>query len=154
MKISFPLIPFELAITARRRTEPFRFRVRTLMITVAIVAAIVYLLLPLSAADQRLMANYEKLGNTDPKPDLTMAQVVSQIGPSTRCDVPPSPNQCTGYVWVAHFEKPLSYQEFELRLQIDPDTDRVAAWGLFKKEYTGLELILFRIGQLMSQVGL
>ncbi len=154
MKISFPLIPFELEIAVRRRTQPIRFRVRTLMIAITIVAAIVYLLLPLSAADQRLMAIYEKLGNTDPKPDLTMAQVVSQIGPPSSCDSPPAPNSCTGYVWVAHFDRPMSYQEFELRLQIDPDTDLVAAWGLFKKECTGLELILFRIGQLLVRIGL
>ncbi len=154
MKISFPLIPFEIEITGRRRTQPIRFRVRTLMIAVAIVAAIVYLLLPLSAADQRLMAIYEQLGNPDPKAELTMAHVVSQIGPPTRCDEPPGPNHCAGYVWVAHFETPMSYQEFELGLSIDPDDDMVVAWGLNKTEYQGLNLIFLRIEQLMSRIGL
>jgi hypothetical protein len=154
MKITFPLVPIEIEITARRRTERFRVRVRTLMILVAVVATVVYLLLPLSTADQRRMVIFEQLANTDPKPGLTMAQVVSQIGPPTMCDIPPSPNSCTGYVWVAHFVRPMSYQEFELRLSIDPDTDLVAAWGLDKKEYQGLELILFRIGQLMGRIGL
>jgi hypothetical protein len=50
MRISFPVVPIEIEINARRRTEPIRFRVRTLMITVALMAIVVYLLLPLSAA--------------------------------------------------------------------------------------------------------
>lgn len=151
MKISFPLVPIELEITARRRTEPFRFRVRTLMIAVAVVATVVYLFRPLSAADQRLMAIYEQLGNTDPKPYLTKAQVISQIGPPSRSD-PPTPNTCTDYTWV-RFETPMSYQNFELNLAIDPDTDRVAAWGLHKTEYQGIQLILFRIDQLINRIG-
>jgi hypothetical protein len=40
----------------------------------------------------------------------------------------------------------MCYQEFELNLAIDPNTDSVAAWGLRKKEYKGIELILFRMG--------
>ena len=137
MRIIFPLVPSELEISARKRTQPFRFGVRSLMITVAVVAIVVYLLLPLSAADRRLMANYERLGNTDPKPDLTKAKVIRQIGPPSRCNIPTTPKTCTDYVWVARFDRPLSYQEFELNLAIDPDTDLVAAWGLTKKEYEG-----------------
>ena len=154
MKISFPLVPIEFEISVRRRTEPFRFQVRTLMITVAVVAAVVYLLLPLSAADQRLMVIYEQLGNTDPKIDLTRAKVIKQIGPPSRCNTPTTPNRCTDYTWVACFETPMSYQEFTLNLAIDPDTDLVAAWGLSKKEYTGIELILFRTEQLLRRIGL
>ncbi len=48
----------------------------------------------------------------------------------------------------------MSYQEFELKLAIDPDTDLVAAWGLHKTEYQGFELILFRIMQLKDRIGL
>jgi len=62
MRIQIPLMPIEFEITARRRTEPIRFRVRTLMIAVGLVAVVVYLLLPLSEADRRLMARYEQLG--------------------------------------------------------------------------------------------
>lgn len=120
------------------------------MITVAVVATVVYLLMPLSAADQRLMAIYERLGKYDGTTDLTRAQVISQIGPPSTCD-PPTPNVCDGYAWVAHFDTPLSHQVFELRLSIDPGTDQVAAWGLFKKEYHGLELILLRIEHLMGR---
>jgi hypothetical protein len=133
MRIAFPFVPTEFEIKARRRTEPFRFRVRTLMITVAMVAIVVYLRLPLSAADQRLMAIYEQLGNTNPKIDLTRAKVISQIGPPSRCNVPTTPNTCTDYIWVAHFDRPMNYQEFELNLAIDPTTDLVAGWGLSKK---------------------
>jgi hypothetical protein len=154
VQINFPFIPIELEIKARRRTKPLRFRVRTLMITVAVIATIVYLLLPLSAADQRLMAIYEQFGNNDPKTDLTKAKVISQIGPPSRCYIPTTPKTCTDYTWVAHFERPMSYQEFELNLAIDPDSDLVAGWGLTKREYEGLDLILFRIGQLMSRIGL
>ena len=57
MRITFPFVPIEFEIKAGRRTEPLRFRVRTLMITVAMAAIVVYLRLPLSAADQRLMAH-------------------------------------------------------------------------------------------------
>jgi hypothetical protein len=48
----------------------------------------------------------------------------------------------------------LSYQEFTLNLAIDPGRDLVAGWGLSKKEYAGIELILFRIEQLMRRIGL
>ncbi len=154
MRISFPLVPIEFEINARRRTEPFRFRVRTLMITVAVTALTVYRLLPLSAADQRLMAIYEQLGNTDPKPGLTKAEVIRRIGPPSSCNIPTTPRTCTDYTWVARLKRPLSYQEFELNLAIDPDTDLVAAWGLNKKQYEGIDLILFRIGQLMRRIGL
>ena len=118
------------------------------------VAAVVYLLLPLSAADQRLIAIYEQLGNTDPKIDLTRAKVIRQIGPASRCNIPTTPNTCTDYTWVAYFKTPMSYQEFTLNLAIDPNTDLVAAWGLSKKEYAGIELILFGIEQLMRRIGL
>jgi hypothetical protein len=154
MKINLPLVPIEFEITARRRTEPFRFRVRTLMIVVMITAVVVYLHLPLSPADRRLMAIYDQLGNPDPKINLTRAQVLDQIGPPSRCNIPTTPNTCTDYIWVAHFERPMSYQEFELNLAIDPTTDQVAAWGLRKKEYEGLDLILFRIEQLIDRIGL
>jgi hypothetical protein len=82
------------------------------MITVALMAIVVYLLLPLSAADQRLMASYEQLGSSNPKSDLTKAKVISQIGPPSRCDVPTKPNTCIDYIWVAHFDRPMCYQEF------------------------------------------
>jgi hypothetical protein len=153
MKLTLPLVPIELEISVRRRTAPFRIRVRSLMLIVAIVATIIYVNLPLSAADQRLMATYEQLADTNSKPNLTMADVVRQIGPPARCDSPPAPNSCTGYVWVARFECPASYQEYELGLSIDPHTDLVAGWGLNKTEYQGFELILFRIGRLMARLG-
>jgi hypothetical protein len=154
MRINVPLVPIEFEITARRRTTPFRFGVRTLMIAVAVIATVVYSLLPLSAADQRLMAIYEQLGNNDPKINLTRAKVISQIGPPSGCDIPTNPNTCTRYTWVAHFDRPMSHKDFELNLQIDPYTDLVAAWGLNKVQYEGLELILFRIAQLMNRIGL
>ena len=100
MKIRIPLVPIEFEITVRRRTEPIRFRVRTLMIVVALVALAVYLLLPLSAADQRLMAMYEQLGDNQPKAYLTKADVISQIGPPTRIDIPTTPKHCHDYIWV------------------------------------------------------
>jgi hypothetical protein len=59
--------------------------------------------------------------------------VISQIGPPSRCNVPTTPNTCTDYIWVAHFDRPMNYQEFELNLAIDPTTDLVAGWGLSKK---------------------
>ena len=154
MRISFPLLPIELEIKARRRTEPFRFRLRTLMITVAVTAFVAYLLLPLSVADQRLMAIYEQLGNTDPEPGLTKAEVIRRIGPPSSCDIRTTSRTCINYTWVARFKRPMSYQEFELNLAIDPDTDLVAAWGLTKKQYEGTDLILFRIGQSMRRIGL
>jgi hypothetical protein len=124
------------------------------MIVVALVALVVYLMLPLSAADQRLMAIYEQLADNQPKHNLTKEQVVSQIGPPSRIDIPTTPKTCIDHTWVAHFDRPMSYQEFKLNLAIDPDTDLVAAWGLHKTEYQGLELILFRITQLMGRIGL
>jgi hypothetical protein len=157
MKIRIPLVPIEFEMTARRRTEPIRFRVRTLMIVVALVALVVYLMLPLSAADQRLMDLYEQLGDQQihlATPDLTKERVISMIGPPSRIGIPTTPKTCIDHTWVAHFDRPMSYQEFELNLAIDPDTDLVAAWGLHKTEYQGLELILFRIEQLMRRIGL
>ena len=154
MRIKFPLVPIEFEIKSWRRTEPLRFRVRTLMIMVAVMAMVAYLLLPLSAADQRLMAIYEHLANSDPKPKLTKAKVVDQIGPPSRSDVPATSNTCTVYTWVAHFDRPMSYQEFELSLAVDPHTDLVAGWGLRRKEYQGVALILLRIRQMISRIGL
>ena len=52
----------------------FRFGVRSLLIAVAAIAVVVYLLLPLSAADQRRMSIYEQLGNNEPKVNLTSAE--------------------------------------------------------------------------------
>ncbi len=155
MVIRIPLIPVEFEIVARRRTEPIPFGVRTLMIMVALAAMVVYLLLPMSAADQRLMADYEQLGDQEihlKEPHLTKERVISMIGPPARA-LPTTPNTCHDYVWIAHFDTPMCYQEFELNLAIDPDTDHVAAWGLNKTEYRGLELILFRITQLLGRAG-
>jgi hypothetical protein len=152
MKIAIPFLPIEIEITARRRTRPFRIRVRTLLIMVAIVAFTVYLLLPFSAADRDLMARYERIGDNQPKDGLTKAQVISQIGAPSAASIP-TPNMCADYTWVAHFDRPLSHQVFELGLSIDPDTDLVAAWGLDKKEYQGLDLIRFRIGRCLEKIG-
>jgi hypothetical protein len=154
MKIMIPLLPIEFEITVRRRTEPIRFRVRTLMIAVGLVAFVVYLLLPLSEADRQLMARYEQLGpfTIDYSKDLTRAEINSMIGPPTRVDV--RPNTCPDYIWVARFETALSFQEFELGLSIDSNTDTVTASGLNKTEYQGLQLICFRIEQLMRRIGL
>jgi hypothetical protein len=123
------------------------------MIAVVAIAIVIYLLLPLSAADQRLMSVYEQLGNNEPKANLTSAQVISQIGPPSRIGTR-TPKQCTTYTWVAHFDRPASHKEFELNLAIDPDTDLVAAWGLNKKEYEGLDLIFFRLARLVGRAGL
>jgi hypothetical protein len=46
----------------------------------------------------------------------------------------------------------MSYQEFTLNLASDLNTDLVAAWGLSKKEHTGIELIHFRMQQLMRRI--
>jgi hypothetical protein len=157
MKIRIPLVPIEFEITARKRIEPIRFRVRTLMIAVALVALVAYLCMPMSAADQRLMALYEQLGDQQihlTKPDLTKERVIRMIGPPSSIGTPTTPKTCIDHTWVAHFDRPMSYQEFKLNLAIDPDTDLVTAWGLDKTEYQGLELILFRITQLMGRIGL
>ncbi len=103
MKIRIPLVPIEFEITARKRTEPIRFRVRTLMIVVAVVALVVYLLLPLTAADQRLMAMYEQLGGQQihlAKPDLTKERVIGMIGPPSAIDMPTTPKTCINHTWV------------------------------------------------------
>lgn len=153
MKITFPFVPIEIEITARRRTEPFRFRVRTLLIVVAVVAVIMYLFRPFSAADQRLMALYERIGDhPDPEHPLTSAQVISLIGPPSSMSSPA--NQCGDYTWIAHFDSPLNHQDFELGLSIDPGTDMVVARGLFKTEYQGLELFCYRIQRLLDSIGL
>jgi hypothetical protein len=152
MRIIFPLVPIEFEISARKRTQPFRFGLRSLMIAVVAIAIVVYLLLPLSEADQRLMSLYEQLGNNEPKAYLTSAKVIGQIGLPSSIGTP-TPKQCTEYTWVAHFDRPASHREFELNLAIDPDTDLVAAWGLNKKVYEGLDLIWFRLAQLLGRVG-
>lgn len=61
MIIRIPLFPIEFEFIARRRTRPFRIRLRTLLIVTAVVAVIIYLFLPLSPADRRLRAIYEHL---------------------------------------------------------------------------------------------
>ena len=119
------------------------------------VALVVYLLLPLSAADQRLMALYEQLGDRQihlAKADLTKERVIGMIGPPSAIDMPTTPKTCINHTWVAHFDRPMSYQVFKLNLAIDPDTDLVAAWGLEKTECQGFELILFRIMQLKDRI--
>ena len=90
MRIIFPLVPTEFEITAQKKTQPFRFGVRSLMIAVAAIAIVVDLLLPLSAADQRRMSIYEQLGNTEPKGNSTSAHVITQIGcnPIRKADLP------------------------------------------------------------------
>jgi hypothetical protein len=149
MTIRIPFVPIEFEITARRRTGPFRVRVRTLLLTVALLAVVLYLLLPFSPTDRRLMATYEQLADNEPKVGLTREQVISRIGPPSSIG-PQSPKQCVDYTWVAHFDRPMSHREFALNLAIDPDTDLVAAWGLFKREYQGIDLIWFRLGQLLG----
>ena len=62
MIIRIPFFPIEFEFIARRRTGPFRIRLRTLLIATAVVAVIIYLFLPLSPADRRLRAIYEHLG--------------------------------------------------------------------------------------------
>ena len=151
MRIAIPIVPIELEITARRRVTPYRIRVRTLLIIVAAVAVIVYLCLPFSTADRELMARYELLGNNQPKPDLTKSEVINRIGPPSTTRIP-GPNMCVEYTWVAHFDRPLSHQVFELGLQLDPRDEQVAAWKLDKTEYQGLTLILYRVGRLLQRM--
>ena len=151
MKLTFPLVPIEIEITARRRTEPFRFRVRTLLIIVAVVAVIMYLLRPFSAHDQRLMALYEKIGNhPDPENALTRAEVIRLIGPPTSVAFPA--NQSAECSWVAHFDSPMNHQQFELNLSYDPSDDMVVAQGLYKTEYQGLDLLLYRLDRLLTRI--
>jgi hypothetical protein len=154
MKLTLPFIPIEIDVTARRRTEPFRCRVRTLLIAIAVVAILFYLFLPLSAADRRLMAIFETLGNNDPKVGVTKAQVIRDLGPPASQDIPLSPNIAPGYTWLANFETPLERQEFRLNLSFDSRSDEVIAWGLFKMSYTGLDLWWFRIRRLLERIGL
>ena len=154
MKVTLPLIPIEIDITARRRTEPFRCRIRTLLIAIPVVAILIYLFLPLSAADRRLMAIYETLGNNDPKIGVTKAHVIRDLGPPASQDIPPSPNIAPGDTWIANFETPLEWQEFRLNLSFDSRSDEVIAWGLFKWSYTGLDLWWFRIRRLLARIGL
>jgi hypothetical protein len=154
MKTSFPFVPLEMEIVARRRTEPFRFRVRTLLILIAVVAVVFYFSLPLSAADRRLMAIYETLGNTDPKVGVTKAQVLRDLGPPASQDIPTSPNEAPGYTWVADFETALVRQEFRLNLSFDSSSDDLIAWGLFKTEYRGLDRLWLRIRRLLARIGL
>ncbi len=150
MTIRIPFVPIEFEISARRRTAPFRVRVRTLMITVAVVAVIVYLSLPFSAADQQLMTRYEQLGNGPSKDGLTKDQVISQIGRPSSAGIP-GPKHCFEYNWEAQFDRPLSHVEYRLGVSIDPDTGDVLAWGpLDKTEYQGLDLVWYRLGRLLE----
>ncbi len=154
MTIRIPFVPIEFEISARRRTAPFRVRVRTLMITVAVVAVIVYLSLPFSAADQQLMTRYEQLGNGPSKDGLTKDQVISQIGRPSSAGIP-GPKHCFEYNWEAQFDRPLSHVEYRLGVSIDPDTGDVLAWGpLDKTEYQGLDLVWYRLGGCLRWVRL
>ena len=154
MKLTLPFVPIEIDITPRRRTQPFRGRIRTLLIAISVVAILIYLFLPLSAADRPLMAIYETLGNNDPKVGVTKAQVIRDLGPPASQDIPPSPNIAPGSTWIAKFETPLERQEFRLNLSFDSRSDQVIAWGLFKTSYTGLDLWRFRIRRLLARIGL
>jgi hypothetical protein len=155
MKIPIPFVRCEIEIVVRRRTEPIRFRVRTLMIATALAALIVYLMLPLSAADRRLMATYEQLGNYDPNKTVTRTEIISQLGPPSSADIPTTPKQAPGYTWVAEFETPLEYRQFTLNLSFSTnDGDgEVIAWGLYKTEFQGIELLWFRIERLIKNLG-
>jgi hypothetical protein len=157
MLIRFPLLPIEFEFIARRRTGPFRFRVRTLLIATSLAAVITYLFLPLSAADRRLMAIYEYLGSPNFSDErITKKWIIAQIGPPSSAEVPSMPNEAPGYTWVATFEKPLRYQRFELGLSFsgDSDEDFVTAQGLQKEDYQGLELIWFRVMNIVNKLNL
>jgi hypothetical protein len=123
------------------------------MIATALAAVIVYLCLPLSATDRRLMAIYEQLADDRPEKGTTKAQIISQLGPPASSDI--VPNMAPGYSWVAEFEAPLEYHHFTLNLSFSSNDDdgEVIAWGLFKTEYQGFELMWFKIARLMGQLG-
>jgi hypothetical protein len=124
------------------------------MIVTAIAAVIVYLNLPLSLADRRLMATYELLGNNEPEKTMTKSQIISELGPPSSSEI--VPKMAPGYSWVARFETPLQYQEFNLNLSFESEDDdaQVIAWGLFKTESHGLELLWFRIARLLNKLGI
>jgi hypothetical protein len=152
MKITIPFVPIELEITARRRTGAFRIPVKTALIIVAVIAAITHLCLPFSATDRELMARYERLANNEPKPDLTKDEVTRQIGTPSAVGTPVR-NSCVDYKWVAHFDRPLNHQVFELSLAIDPHSDLVAGWMLNKTEFQGIELAWYRLERLIEWIG-
>jgi len=155
MTIRIPLLPIEFEFIARRRTEPFRFRVRTLLIATAVTAVITYLLLPLSAADCRLMAIYEHLGNFDfANESMTLKQVIEQIGPPSTTDIPSIPNEAPGDTWVASFDTPLQYQQFVLGLSFDSPSGELIACGLERTDYQGLALLWFRLESVFNKVRL
>jgi hypothetical protein len=135
------------------RLPRVRFTVRRLMFAVCATAAITYLLLPLPATDRRMMATYEFLGNNDPKPDLTRAHVIRQIGPPSGQNTPANSRFADEYTWLERFESPLRCHEYRLELSVDRDSDLVVAWGLFKTEYYGLEAILHRVWRLIARIG-
>jgi hypothetical protein len=149
MRLGIPFVPIELEIAVRRRTRPFQIRVRTLLLSVAVVAITVYLVLPFSPADERLMARYESYGNIDYKLELTKNDVINELGPPASV-TKGAPNRCDDYTWVARFDRPMSHQEFELGLSIDPTDGIVLACGLHKTEYQDLELLRFRVRQLLK----
>jgi hypothetical protein len=152
MRIAIPFIPIELELTARRRRDAYRVRLRTLLMIVAGATLMVYFCLPFSTADCVLMARYEWLANNEPKPDLTKDEVIRQIGPPASVGTP-VPNTCVDYTWMAQFDRPFSHQTFELGLSIDPYTSLVAAWRLNKREYQGIELLWYRLGHLLEAIG-
>ena len=154
MRIPIPFVRYEVEIIARRRTEPIRMRVRTLMMVTAITAVMVYLNLPLSSADCKLMATYELLGSKEPEKNMTKAQIISELGPPYASEI--VPKMAPGYSWVARFETPLQYREFNLNLSFESEDDdaRVIAWGLFKTESHGFELLWFRIARVLSKLGI
>jgi hypothetical protein len=49
---------------------------------------------------------------------------------------------------------PMSYQGYTLNLCFDTDSEDLIAWGLYKTEYYGLELMWFKVSRLMGYVGL
>jgi hypothetical protein len=154
VRIPIPLLAVEFDFIARRRTEPFRFRLRTLLIATAVIAAIIYLLLPLSEADRRRMAIYEHLGSNEPDKNMNKQQIIEQLGPPSSVDPPSKPNVAAGCGWVATFETPLKYQKYELNLSFDDSDDMVIAWGLQKTEYQGLELLWFRLTSILAKIRL
>jgi hypothetical protein len=115
-----------------------------MLIFVVVTAVAMYLLLPLSAADRRMMATYERLGKNDPKVGVTRAQVIRQLGPPSSQTIPAIPGHAVLYTWVAEFESSLEYHKFTLNLQFGRNDD-VIGWGLSRSEYRGLQALLIRI---------
>lgn len=129
-----------------------RFTVWRMMIAIAVTAIVIYVLLPLSAADRRMMATYEWLANTEPKVGLTKAEVIRRIGPPSSQNIPANPNEAVLYTWTAEFGSSLEYHEFTLNLQVGKN-DQVLAWGLVKHECQGLEALLIRVLRFSSSPG-